>query len=221
MNTTWLWVALPVAFLEWVAVSKGWKTLEYFAKPGVLVLLLAWLWGASGFQGQLAWFAAGLAFSLLGDILLLLSGRFFLAGVAAFLIAQLAYVAGFNASLPPVNLPSLILAGLVALTALRLYRTLARGLQSSGQDKLKIPVLLYSSAISLMLLSALITLVRPEWGEGPAWVVSAGALLFFVSDMLLAWEKFVHPARGRPLRIIISYHLGQGLIILGAALQYI
>lgn len=217
MNTTLLWIALGIALLDWIAVGKQWKGLEFFAKPGVMLLMLVWLWSLGGFSGQMTWFAIGLGLSLCGDIFLMLPREQFLAGLAAFLGAHVAYLIGFNPTLPPVNPVSLALAIMVGLTAARLYRAIAIGLATSGNRKLHVPVLIYSTVISLMLLSALLSLARQEWGPIPALMVSFGAMLFFLSDGILAWNKFVRPLRYGKLVTIITYHLGQVLIATGAA----
>jgi len=229
MSYTVLGLALALACVDWVAVGRQtvagglrrWKTVEYIAKPGVMLALVLWLVTIDGLSGRLVWFAAGLGFSLAGDVFLMLPREQFVAGLLAFLLAHLAYVIGFNAAPPPFNLASLLLAVLVATTALRLYRTIAAGLRALGQQQLRLPVLIYSLVISLMLLSALLTLVRPEWAALPAWLVSAGATLFFISDASLAWNRFVRPLRRARLLVMITYHLGQVLLISGAALHYL
>jgi alkenylglycerophosphocholine/alkenylglycerophosphoethanolamine hydrolase len=214
-------LALLIAILDWIAVARSWKSLEYFAKPGVMLALLAWLWQVGGFQGQMLWFAAGLLFSMAGDIFLMLPREQFIAGLVAFLLAHLCYLGGFNPTLPPLNLLSLVLALIVAITAAQIFRRVAGGLDTSGQSALKLPVLVYTIVISLMLLSALLTLLRPEWLPVPALLVSAGAMLFFLSDTFLAWNKFVATLPNGKLRVIITYHMGQILIVLGAALHYL
>jgi uncharacterized membrane protein YhhN len=214
-------LALLIAILDWIAVARSWKSLEYFAKPGVMLALLAWLWQVGGFQGQMLWFAAGLLFSMAGDIFLMLPREQFIAGLVAFLLAHLCYLGGFNPTLPPLNLLSLVLALIVAITAAQIFRRVAGGLDTSGQSALKLPVLVYTIVISLMLLSALLTLLRPEWLPVPALLVSAGAMLFFLSDTFLAWNKFVTTLPNGKLRVIITYHMGQILIVLGAALHYL
>jgi uncharacterized membrane protein YhhN len=219
MNINLLWLALPVALLDWLAVVRRWKPLEYLAKPGVMLVLLTWLLSVGGVGGHLVWFAAGIALSMAGDIFLMLPKERFIAGLVAFLFAHLAYLIGFNLTPPPLNLPSVLLAILVVLAASRLYRAIATSLLAAGKNSLKTPVLVYSIVISLMLLSALLTLVRPEWAEGPALLVSAGAILFFLSDAILAWNRFVTPLRHGKLAIIVSYHIGQTLLILGAAIH--
>jgi uncharacterized membrane protein YhhN len=221
MSYALLWLALIVAVVDWVAVQKRNKPVEYIAKPGVMVVLLIWLWQASAFQGALLWFGLGLLFSMAGDIFLMLPRERFIPGLISFLLAHLAYLVGFNQSAPPINLVSILLVLLVGITSMQLYRRLSGGLQASGQADLKIPVLAYSAVISLMLISALLSLVRPEWAEGPALVASSGALLFFLSDSFLGWNKFVAPLSYGHLRVIVTYHLGQILIVLGAVSHFL
>lgn len=221
MTYTFLWIGLVIAVIDWVAVAKQWKVVEYAAKPGVTLALLAWLWSAGGLQGQLIWFFIGLAFSLAGDIFLVLPKEQLILGLAAFFVAQIAYLVGFNNTLPPTNLASGAIVLLVGITAVRIYGAIEAGLEASGGHSLKMPVLAYLAAISLMLISALLTLVRSEWSAGNAWLVSIGAILFFVSDAMLGWIKFVRPFRYGRVQVIISYHLGQALIVLGAVAHFI
>jgi uncharacterized membrane protein YhhN len=221
MDFSLIWISTIIAIVDWGAVAKRWKPLEYVAKPGVMIALLAWLWSIGGFSGHLQWFAYGLVFSLIGDTFLMLPKKQFNAALMTFLIAHVAYSIGFNDTVPPLNLVSIILAVMVGTTTIRLAREILSGLDASGNSKLRIPVLLYIIVISVMLLSALLTLVRPEWSVGPALLVSAGALLFTISDMILAWNMFVAPLRYEKLTVITSYHIGQILIILGAGLHYL
>lgn len=221
MTYTFLIVALIIAVLDWIAVAKQWTRAGYLTKPGVMLALLVWLWQAGGFNGHLIWFAAGLLFSLAGDVFLMLPREQFIAGLVSFLLAHLAYLAGFNASLPPASLASLAVALLVGLTAGQLYHRLSVAIETSGHKKLKTPVLVYSAVISLMLVAALLTLVRAEWLAGPALIASSGALLFFLSDALLAWNRFVTPLPYGRLRVRITYHLGQALIMLGAVSHFL
>ena len=220
MNYTLLWIGMVIAFIDWVAVVKQWKAVEYFAKPGVTLALLAWLWNAGGWQSHLIWFVTGLAFSLAGDILLVLPREQLIAGLGAFLLAQIAYIVGLNQTPPPINLVSITIALLVWLTALRVYRLIAAGLAASDLHTLKMPVLAYVVTISLMLISALLTLVRSEWDAGASLLISSGAILFFISDALLGWNKFVRLHRYGNIQVIITYHLGQALIVLGAAAHF-
>ena len=82
-------------------------------------------------------------------------------------------------------------------------------------------MLIYTIVISVMLFSAMLTLLGDKWFSIHALTVCAGAALFFLSDAILAWNKFVSPIRYGRLMNMASYHLGQLLIALGAALHFL
>ncbi|MDD5467735.1 MAG: lysoplasmalogenase [Anaerolineales bacterium] len=220
MPASYLIIPFAVAVLDWIAVAKDWKRVEYLAKPLVMLFLLVWLWSVGGTHGWLAWFTLGIAFSLIGDVFLMLPAAFFVAGLAAFLVAQLNYVVGFNPTLPPLHLASLILVVPVVLIAGRTERILARSLRASGQKGLLLPVRAYLVVISLMLLSALLTLIRPEWSAPAALLASLGGISFFVSDSLLAWRRFVAPLPIGRVGVMVTYHLAQLCLVWSAAIQY-
>jgi uncharacterized membrane protein YhhN len=44
-----------------------------------------------------------------------------------------------------------------------------------------------------------------------------GAALFFASDTLIAWNRFVRPRPWMPLAIIVTYHVGQAGLVLSLA----
>jgi len=217
--------ALLAAALEWFAVYRGWRRLEYFAKPAVMVFLFAWLAQnafAAGLPGGLLWFGAGVLLSLIGDILLLFSNerRWFLLGLVAFLLAHVAYILGLNSPPPPFSGMTLGVALMVGLSALPLVRRILQGLALHRLRRLVEPVRLYATLISLTLFSALMTLFRTDWQSLPAYLVSAGAVLLVASDMLLAWNKFVNPVRGGRLAVMLTYHLGQLALIAGVVGQF-
>lgn len=218
---TLIWLTLAFPLLDWVAISRQSKQLEYVAKLGTMICLIIWLWLVSGFRGSLIWFALGLVFSLAGDIFLMLPNERFKAGLVAFLIAQISYCIGFYTGFPPVNIATFGLMIVIILVVIRLFRQIAKGLVVSGDEKLTLPILIYTLVISLMLFFALMTLVRPEWAAVSALLVSGGALLFFLSDTFLAWNRFVAPLRYGRLIVIVTYHIGQILITVGAASHFL
>jgi uncharacterized membrane protein YhhN len=215
-------LAFLLAILEWIAVLFDYRRVEYFAKPSVILVLLAWLMIAGNRAPQLWWFAAALVFSLAGDIFQLFSNKFFLAALSSFLLAHLAYVFGFNPSFPPVSIATLALFLLIGFTIAQIYRIISASLRSQGKMNLEKPVLIYMVAIGLMVFSALTTMIRPEkeWGIFPAILASIGALLFFTSDAIIAWDKFVHPFRFSRILVMVTYHLAQFAIIVAAVTNY-
>jgi len=72
-----------------------------------------------------------------------------------------------------------------------------------------------------MLFSALSTLIRDDWRILAAVSASSGALLFFISDTVLALNKFVAPIPNGRVIVMITYHLGQILIAMGAMLRFL
>ena len=212
--------AFIFAGLESLALYKSWHKLEYFVKPAVMVCLFIWLVSTAGLQGALLWFGIGIIFSLMGDIILLFIDRFFMFGLIAFLLAHIFYLVGFNVPLPEsLGIWAFGVTIVIGLGAVRLLRRIVDGVRKT-QPRLVMPVIVYSTVITLMLLSALLTLYRPEWASAPAYLVSFGAFLFYVSDIILAWNKFITPIKyGRMLNIGI-YHLAQIAIVVGVAMQF-
>jgi uncharacterized membrane protein YhhN len=135
-------------------------------------------------------------------------------------MAHIAYIIGFVASQIQINIASLILMVIILIVVGRLIGKIAPALSRSGHRKLIPPVLIYTLAISVMVFSALSTLVGHQWAAGPALLVSGGALLFFISDGLLAWNKFVFPLQYGKIAIIISYHAAQFLISVGVVSHF-
>jgi len=145
----------------------------------------------------------------------------FVPGLIAFLLAHLTYIVGLNTPLPNVSpIWSLGLAVILALTAARILRRILAGVRQKGLQRLVGPVGLYGMVITLMLLSALLTLNNAAWKMSAAGLVALGAILFYFSDTLLAWNKFVNPIKNGRLADIILYHLGQFALVAGVLLQF-
>jgi len=78
--------------------AMAWWRVELLAKPGVMVALLGVvLLVHPADPAQRVWFAVAVVFCLAGDVLLIFDDRFFVAGLAAFLVGHLCYVGGFLA----------------------------------------------------------------------------------------------------------------------------
>jgi uncharacterized membrane protein YhhN len=186
---------------------RGPRALLYLAKPSATLLVLALAASAPpGAEPWVArWILLGLAFSLAGDVLLMLPSDRFAAGLASFLVAHLCYLAGFTREAGfqlalPALLPLLAAAALVV-------RRLAPGLGG-----MRVPVLVYVAALLLMAWQALgRSLVLP--GAGPV-LAAAGACLFVVSDSALALARFHRPFASSRAVVAITYFAAQWLIAL-------
>jgi uncharacterized membrane protein YhhN len=217
----WLIIALLFAGLEVTAVRKGWRQLEFMTKPAVMVCLFFWLFQQTGLQDSMLWFGLGILFSLLGDVLLLVPrDRMFILGLVAFLITHICYLLGFQEQLIHPRFWSLILMFFIVLNGVRLLSRIVSALRGKRQDRLVLPIIVYGLIISLMLAAAMSTLSDPTWKAGAALSVSAGAFLFWGSDLMLAWNKFVSPLKSGRFFSILAYHLGQIGLIAGVISQF-
>src|SRR6478735_8296932 len=145
----------------------------------------------------------GLVLSLVGDVLLMVPADLFVPGLSAFLAAHVAYVIALVA-LGVSGGGLLVGLVVVALGAVFVGRRILAGARASD-PALVAPVGAYLGVISLMVVCAL--------GVGSFFAVT-GALLFYASDAVLGWTRFVadHP-RGR-IVVMVTYHLGQiGLVL--------
>jgi uncharacterized membrane protein YhhN len=213
--------ALVFAALEAFALWKKWNRLEYVAKPAVMVILFIWLWTSVGLSGASLWFGIGVLLSLTGDVLLMISlDRLFLAGLVAFLLAHIAYLVGFNIPVPELSVWGLIMAVVIGLGSARITRRIVASLVSKGQTRMRLPIIVYSAVISFMLLAAMMKLVDADWNSSAAILVSLGAFLFYLSDIILAWHKFVAPIQNGRIYNIGAYHLGQIMLIAGVIAQF-
>lgn len=221
LASAWLWVSLLCMFADWLAAGFRKKTARFVTKPAALIFLIVWFSVIGGWRGPLLWFALGLVFSLLGDVFLLRPERAFVFGLAAFLTGHLYYIIGFNAR--PFTWNNLFLLALtgVSIAAVLVGRYVLRGLKrGQSYSRLKKPVLAYITIIALMLLSALACFLRPAWPLPAAALSSLGALSFLASDSILASDRFVRQRWWAGATIMVTYHLGQVLILSGALLAF-
>src|SRR5262249_9965724 len=147
-------------------------------------------------------FVIALVCSLVGDVFLMLPRDRFVAGLAAFLGAHLAYTIGF--ALGPGSVGELAIGALItAVVAIPLGVHLLRAVRATA-PALVAPVVAYTVVIAVMVASA------TAWGT--AWAI-AGAWLFFVSDALIGKTRFVRALPAGNVAVIVTYHLGQALLV--------
>jgi uncharacterized membrane protein YhhN len=201
--------ALLVAFgvlavSDWVATATDRGRARYVTKPAALVALVGVALALDPAEPTVrAWFVAALAFSLAGDVFLMLPSDRFVEGLGAFLVAHLAYVGGLVAAGVSGGLVLLGLA-VVGVAVAAVGRPLLAGVREAA-PALAVPVAAYTAVISAMVVCAIGT------GDGLA---IAGAVLFYASDTLIGLTRFVRAAPWAPVAIMVTYHLGQALLVL-------
>jgi uncharacterized membrane protein YhhN len=206
--TGWAWFALWLtamfALADWLAVARSRRRLEYVAKPAVMIGLIAVAILLHPVDPvERTFFLVALTLGLISDILLMLPQDMFLLGLGAALVEHLAYITGFNHR--PLQAALLAVAAVIALVSVAaILPPVIRALRQN-QPGLVWPVTIYVTVFMIMVSSA---------GSTGSVVALAGALLFFYSDGLLAWNRFVKPVPGGRLGNIVLYHAGQALLVL-------
>jgi alkylglycerol monooxygenase len=144
-----------------------------------------------------------LACSVMGDAWLMFPG-FFIQGLASFLMAHLCYIALFKRDAPWFPNKAALLLCLAYGVAMYVYLLphLSAGLQ--------LPVAVYILFIALMGAQA-IGRAQLHKTQASRWV-AVGAVLFMVSDSLLAINKFVSPITLSSLWILGTYFSAQLLM---------
>ena len=205
-SSAWLLLVFAgiAAVVDWWAIAMRNRRVEFVSKPATLVLLIGTALALDpDVSSMRTWFVVALVFSLAGDVFLMLPRDLFLPGLGSFLVAHLAYIAGFVAlgiesDLLPILIP---VAVLVVLYARYLIVNM-----SGPNVAMRVPVALYAVAIGTMLVFAL---------ASGSVVAAAGAILFITSDGLIGYSRFVRSPGWAPVAIIVTYHLGQAGLVLG------
>ena len=207
--------------INWLAVWFDWKTANFITKPAIILALIGWLISISEFSFPVLWFGIGLIFALVGDTLLMIKGKGFLFGMAAFMVTQIAYIIGFNQEILRMNPATYATAMIVFSLWMLVFTTLRSGaLQSQEYRKMEVPLIAYNLLILAMVISALMTHFRTGWQPISAGLVSIGAAMFLFSDALLAFDRFIRPLPTARLWKRVTYQLGQLAIIAGVLITF-
>lgn len=168
------------------------------ASVGFVLLALLRADASSGYDRLVL---LALALCLLGDLLLLVP-RAFAAGLATFLLAHLAYTAAFCAIIAPrawSGFVAAVLALASAAVAVWLWPHLG---------KLRVAVVAYIAAITVMAWGAIATAGLTGWPTGVAGV------LFYLSDLAVARDRFVVRRFASRAWGLPAYYLAQVLFAL-------
>ena len=187
------------------------RTAHRLSKPlATLGLLAIPVLDAGGAPPRLR-LAIGVALllSLAGDVFLMLPGDRFAEGLAAFLAAHVAYLVAFTADAPLLGkpLPAAALAAVAAAAVALLWRGVP--------TPLRLPVVVYVAALVAMAGQAASRALAP--GAPGSSLAAAGALLFVVSDGVLATDRFRTRLPAAPVWVLSTYWAAQSLIALSLA----
>jgi uncharacterized membrane protein YhhN len=193
-----------------VAEFHGWRLGVWIAKPGAATGYLIVAVASGAFDTRYGvLILCGLTLSWLGDVLLIPQGRpnVFRAGILSFLLGHVAYAIAF-AGLAQSAIAS---AGTALICGIVAWRVLLWLIPHVDAD-MKVPVYAYVGVISLMLILAAgcaVATSRPD--------IFAGALLFYLSDLAVARDRFVVESFWNGAWGLPCYFIAQLILALGVA----
>ena len=221
-TTSFTLVFVLITLLEISGDMLDIRWLHYGCKPLIGGLLLGYSWWqfrSEPYPAPIRWLMIGMVFAIVGDSCLMIREvDLFAAGLGAFLIMQLCYSRAFwlsGVSLTARRAVWLTAAAFAVYDGI--YLTLLRPVfvQNPALTGLWWPVVGYMVCLSLMGTLA----IRRGKTPGYGWV-AAGALLFILSDSLIAIDKFLTPIAGATWLIMSTYAATQYLIVLGMIRPY-
>ena len=208
MKSRWQLIYATVSAATLVAILSSQTALYMLVKPLLMISLLFYF--TTGSMGYPKWripVIFALIFSWLGDVLLL-SNDLFLAGLAAFLVAHVLYIVAYHKTgaasgeLKPLDAIKLAVLGAVLIAIL-----------FPKLGGMMIPVLAYAMVLLAMALWA--HKRRGATSARSFMLVSSGAILFVISDGVIAVNKFAFEVPGERILVMSTYIAAQYLIIRG------
>lgn len=191
------------------------EALQDITKPLLMLILCAYFISQTNAwkTGLKKWIWAALFFSWTGDVVLMFQEKqsiFFLLGLSAFLIAHVFYIIFFH----NVRVIENVKSNLWLLVVVVIYYAILISLLSPHLGDMKLPVRIYGIVISFMFMLAMHMLFIKNKIPG-RWMMT-GALLFVISDSVLAVNKFYQSFASAGIIIMLTYGLAQLFIVEGA-----
>lgn len=195
---------LIVLAIEIWADSNNQKIVMMVTKPLLMPLLIALYLSFKQTILPNWYYILALIFSLFGDVFLMFkSNDLFIPGLASFLIAHIFYILLFFKESKILRWPTLIIL-IVTISYLSFLKPYI-------SNELILPVSMYCIVISLM---GIVAVNRKKSSFGYS-LISFGALLFIISDSLIAFNKFIENLPQSSFLIMSTYGLAQLFILLG------
>ncbi len=147
---------------------------------------------------------AGLALCLVGDVCLAIPGQTaFRIGLVAFLLGHVGYIVAFVMTAHPGRAMWVTALAAVPVSTFVYARLLPY------LDRMRRPVMGYVVVITLMVITAGALFGTPHLAYAGRLLVLNGALAFYISDLFVARQRFVHPSFYNRLIGLPLYYLGQ------------
>lgn len=202
-----------IALLDITGIVSGISMLHYVCKPLLMPMLVTAAVAAGYLHGRL-WIILGLLFAFAGDVLLLFPDTdplYFMAGLSAFLLTHVFYIRYFISMKK--NGPSLANKRSWLVLLIAGYSGLLLYILVPKLGNMLIPVIIYACTISVMVFCSLLLPFSVNAIARKLFIY--GAVLFVLSDSILAINKFYEPFGTAPVLIMLTYCLAQYFIVKG------
>jgi len=198
-------VFVLVSVLDIVGIILEIPIIVYIFKP-LIILSLLFLYVFS-LPKRLKWYVMALELCFFGDVLLMFDGElFFILGLVSFLMAHFLFIKIVIGSIKKTSLKTI---GTAIIPFLALFSLLIFTLQDS-LGALFLPVVIYGLTIATFGAVSLIDYLGTKSLKSLLMLI--GAIIFMVSDSVLAINKFYAPAHILEIIVMITYVLAQYLI---------
>lgn len=219
MKKIFLYLFVIAGVGEIISTLTDISLLETICKPAIMITLGLYYWSSQQSQHEPVSrpLMTAIIFSCAGDVLLMFqqaNANFFMFGLAAFLVAHVFYIFSYKQhqgeesadelqGLQKIRFALPIILSGTGLVAI-LYRRLG---------DLKVPVLVYAGVLTYMVLVSLFRFGKTNANSFA--MVFGGAILFMISDSLIAINKFLEPLPQAGFWIMSTYIAAQFLIVSG------
>jgi uncharacterized membrane protein YhhN len=193
-----------ILFAEIISVEKCSLYGMFALKPLLMPILASIVFRFSAIESKSKMLIlVAIFFAWLGVILMFSDPNLFVFGLGAFLVTHFLYIFMFvkNIELPKVHSLLLLLIPIVFFKLILSY----------VPADFKIPVIIYFSVITTMAALASFRNLNLVGNKE----IFAGAILFVISDAILAYNKFVIPLPFSTLFVMSTYGIGQFFIVSG------
>lgn len=206
-----------VGILDIISLTFEIDILHQICKPLFMIALLIYFWDKSDNRKDEKWVSfvtLALAFSWIGDIMLLFTFKhflFFFAGLTAFLGAHIVFIIAYRKATFKDQIKfkwSFFPLVVIAYLALMAYLILPY-----VDSVIQVPITIYALVLALMIMIAWYR--KDQTTDESFQLVVLGAALFTISDSVLAINRFSHTIPYAGVAVMGTYIIAQWLIVNG------
>jgi len=198
-------VFIVVSIVDFIGIFFKIPILIFIFKPFILLSLLVLYSLSVSIKNK--WYLLALVFSFFGDVFLMFTGQlYFIAGLISFLIAHVLFIKIVTSKIQKYSWLKVFSS---IIPFLIIFSLLIFNLKDSLHEML-LPVIIYGLTISIFGVVSLIDFLNTR--SKKSLIMFSGAVVFMLSDSVLAIDKFYFEEDINKIVIMFTYVLAQYLI---------